>query len=864
MINFILVIIGIFQLQLNAQIDREKISINSNWSFQKGSPRDSLAIKLDRKNWTGVTLPHTYNPSGSSEIYRNQKEKVVYEGPAWYKKNLFIKKEWKNKRVFIRFEGSYIDTDVYINGREIGNHQGGYSAFIFEITDDVEYGVDNYISVRVSNEYNPGITPLGGGYVKFGGITRPVSLLIKDKLCISPLHYASTGVYCKQSGVSKKKAELVVETVLNKEKSITGNYEVVCSVLDKNNQLVSKKTKKEKIETQSQWKVSIPFTILKPALWNGKVNPVMYTVKVELFHNGKQVDEVTERTGFRKVYVDKEKGFFLNDKSYPLVGVAQHQYYPGFGSAMHNEHFDEDMKLMLDLGISAIRLSHYPHSEYRYDLLDENGIIASTELAFIKEFFGTEEFIGNCKQQLNEMIYQLYNHPSIAIWGLFNEIRYDKFKGYDGVPLIKELNKIAKNADSSRLTCGVSWKSGERNDVADISGWNRYQGWYWNAYPGLPSDFTWLDQIKKEFPKRKLGITEYGGGGAINHFDENRKVGPYNKDQFHPVDFFNYSHEEHWKEMEKRPWLWGKFIWTLTEFLVPKYDQGRSTFIHDKGLVSAGGADKKDAYYFYKSNWKKDPVFHLAYKNFDIRLESTAEITVYSNLGEVSLSVNGINFGTLKNASYNIYRWASISLEDGDNKIVVTAKKDGKTYKEEVIWHKVANIHNDKRVKEIVSSESTWKTLFKEELQENKGKRGSGVPGEEINASFDSQSDLWMNSNNWQELKLPLITKTQTTKGNWDGKVAHLSKEFSTKKTFKNTYIYLKQTARLSKNNGGRVSIAIDGKAILTIEEGFDDYRLIPITERLGELKKGKHRITVIAKTPLDGGILDVGLVNIK
>ncbi|WP_111708872.1 glycoside hydrolase family 2 protein [Lutibacter citreus] len=848
------------QTEMLAQI---KENINANWFFQKGEVSDALSKNINQSKWQKVEIPHTFNPSGTAEIYRDQKEEVGYQGPAWYRKDLYIPQELKGKRLFLHFDGAYIDTDVYINGEKIGNHKGGYSAFVFEVTNKVKYGQDNLISVRVSNEYSPDITPLGGGYIKFGGITRPVSLIVKDEFCISPLHYASSGVYCKQLNISEEKAELEIETVLNSSVTSKGNYKIVCQVIDANKKVVAKETYKGKSTKAGQWNVNIPISVKNPVLWNAKENPALYIIQVDLYQDNKLVDTVTETTGFRYVSVDENKGFFLNGKSFPLYGIAIHQYYPGVGSAMHKEHFDEDLELMLDLGVNAVRLSHYPHSEYRLDLCDKYGIVAFSEMAFIKEFFGTEAFVGNCQQQVKEMIYQLYNHPSIAIWGLFNEIRYDTFKGVDGVPIVEGLNKLAKEIDASRPTCGVSWKAGKRNDVADISGWNRYQGWYWNAYPGGPNDFTWLDQMHEQFPNRKLGITEYGGGGAINHFDENRKSAPYNQDQFHPVDFYNYSHEEHWKEMKKRPWLWGNFIWTLTEFLVPKYDQGRASYLHDKGLVGENRIQKKDVYYFYKANWKKEPVFHLAYKQFDIRLKDNAEVTVYSNLDNATLKINGVDYGTLKNASYGIYRWNEVPLKVGENKIIVSSSKNGKIYEEKAEWYYIKDIHNNSKLKELVQCGAEWKTLFKEEIAQTKKKRGSGVPGEEVNASFNVLSDNWKSSDQWQSTKLPLFTTTQTATGNWEGKMVYLTKEFEVpKEGLMNPHIYLKQTAKLSTENAGRISIAIDGKGVLTLEEGYEDYRLIPILERLGNLKAGKHKISVIANTPLKGGILDIGLVD--
>ncbi|MFI3321453.1 MAG: glycoside hydrolase family 2 TIM barrel-domain containing protein [Rikenellaceae bacterium] len=844
--------------------------INSDWYFYKSDDvaKNAISKNFKSNDWEKVSIPHTYIPSGSDEVYRDQIEDMIYEGVGWYRKNLNISNELKNKRLFLRFNAAYIDSDVYINGEKIGNHKGGYSAFIFEITDYVKFGKENYISVRTDNTLTEDINPLGGGYVKFGGLTRPIDFVVKEPFCISPLHYASSGVYCKQLEVSKSNAKLEIETILNNSEKAKGDYKVVCSIIDSNNKTVATESITAKSKGKEQWSVKVPIELKNPRLWNGMQDPALYTVKVELYNDGKLIDKVTETTGFRSVAIDKDKGFFLNGESYPLRGVALHQYYPRVGSALTEKEFDEEMEGILDLGANTVRLSHYPHSKYRLDLCDKYGVVAYSEIAFIKQFYGTDAFIDNLNMQAKEMVYQLYNHPSIAIWGLFNEIRFDEFEGVSAMPIVEGINKIIKDADPSRPTCGVSWQDGKRNDIADLSGWNRYQGWYWDSYNGSPNDFSWIDQIRSEHPTYKLAITEYGGGGSYNHFDQNYKRAPYNADQFHPVDFYNYSHEEHWKEICKRPWLWGTYIWTMYEFLVPNYDQGRSTFIHNKGLVAEtmnGGREPKDAYYFYKANWRKDcPVFHLAYKKFDVRLTDCAEVTVYSNLGEATLSVNGVDYGTIKNSKYSIYRWSDIILSEGENRVVVTATKDGKQYKEEAVWSYVPDPNKSTKFNALVESGSSWSVKFNDEAGATKINLGTGVPGEAINSKFDLNSDEWKSTNSWATIKLPLSTASKTTQGNWQGGMVYLTKDFTVNSDCSDPYIYLRQSATMSTANNGRITIAIDGVAVLTIEEGSEDYRLIPIFERFGALKAGKHTISVIANRPVKGGVLDVGLLNKK
>lgn len=839
-------------LQVNAGI---KESLNADWQFKKGDVAGAELVTFDAAAWEAVQLPHTYNPNGSDEIYREQRDAVKYVGPAWYRKNLFVEKSQQGKRQFLRFDAAFLRSDVYVNGEKIGRHDGGFSAFCYEITDVVNYGANNLIAVLVNNEFNDAITPLGGGYLKFGGITRPVWLLEKPEVCISPVHYASSGVYCRQINISAEKAELEIDTMLNAPDGADGTYKVVCTIRDADGKTVAKESVKEIVKSGTEWKVTVPMVVNHPDLWQGLENPALYQLTVQLKKWWKTVDSVEVTTGFKTVSVDRDKGFFLNGKSYPLYGCAQHQYYPGAGSAMLKEHFDRDQEIMTDLGMNAVRLSHYPHSEYRLDLLDQNGIVAFSEIALINLFNGSKEYTGNCDQQLKEMIYQQYNHASVAIWGLYNELRSDEWKGFNGLGFLSDLNRTAKELDPSRLTCGVSWKAGDRNDIPDLNGWNRYQGWYWNAYEGGPDDFSWIDTLRKDFPNRILGITEYGAGAATNHFDEHRHIAPYNKDQFHPQDFYNWSHEQHWKEIQKRPWLWGTFIWTLSEFLVADYDQGRAPFLHDKGLVGEDRTQFKDAYFFYKANWNKDPMLHLCDKRFDVRLLDQARITAYSNTGAVELTVNGKSIGKITEAEDGVYCWIKVPLKPGENTISVSAGE----FTETAVWHRVADIKNDSVLKEVVPCGSEWKVHLSELRPKYKRAQGvNGIPGADSAVKYANLDKIWDGLDSVPATKLPLVDGKS-----WSGQAAYLKKTFTVDENgVKNPFLHLKQTAMASDENPGRVAIAIDGINVLTLEQGCDGYRLIPIGERCGELKPGKHVFTVIAEKPPKGGELDLGLIE--
>jgi beta-galactosidase len=427
----------------------------------------------------------------------------------------------------------------------------------------------------------------------------------------------------------------------------------------------------------------------------------------------------------------------------------------------------------------------------------------------------------------------------------------DENDGLDGVEFVAALNEHAKRIDPQRLTCGVSWKPGRRNDVADLSGWNRYQGWYWNAYPGGPASFEWLDKMRADFPNRRLALTEYSAGGAVNHFDEHRRIAPFHKDYWHPQDYYNYSHEEHWRRIDRRPWIWASYVWTLSEFLVPGYDQGRMRLLHDKGLVSEDREERKDAFYFYKANWSRQPVFHLADKRHRVRLREQTEVTVYSNQGAAELLVNDERHGVQMPDDYGICRWRQVSLRPGENRIHVRTQREGSRFEDSAAWHLVTDIHHDPHLTPVVSPAGSVSTSWQYH---------TSPQGHEPEA-------FWMHPGSpgrgWKPMDMPLVSEEGQTGTTWPGKTAHLRSEFTVPEGgLGEPGIYLKQTADESRGNPGKVSVFVDGVRVLVLHVGADGYRFIPIGYRVGELNPGPHVLAVIADRPEKGGFLDIGLMD--
>ena len=644
---------------------RQDILLDNDWNFR-------FSHQVQKGTEVRVDLPHTWNAQDALS------GKIDYKrGIGNYEKNLFIRPEWKGKRLFIRFEGVNNIADVFINRRHIGEHRGGYGAFIFEITGKVEYGKENSILVRVNNGEQLDIMPLVGDFNFYGGIYRDVHLLITDETCISPLDYASPGVRLIQDSVSHRYAK--VRAIVDLSNGSSGNQEVELNVRLLDGQRVVKEgTKNVNLSGNEVMQQELTFEIDQPHLWNGRQDPFLYQAEVTLFRNGQMVDRVTQPLGLRFYRIDSDKGFFLNGKHLPLKGVCRHQDRSEVGNALRPQHHEEDAALMLEMGVNAVRLAHYPQATYFYDLMDKNGIIVWAEIPFVgpggyndKGFVDLPAFRANGKEQLKELIRQHYNHPSICVWGLFNELTE---LGDNPVEYIKELNVLAHQEDTTRPTTSASNQMGDLNFITDAIAWNRYDGWY----GGTPADLgKWLDRMHKDHPEICIAISEYGAGASIYH-QQDSLVKTVPTSWWHPENWQTYYHIENWKTISSRPYVWGSFVWNMFDFGAAHRTEGDRPGINDKGLVTFDRKVRKDAFYFYKANWnREEPMLYLTGKRNTVRTQRLQTITAFTNLSGAELFVNGKSYGKAIPDSYAILEWKNVELQPGENeiKVVSTNKK---------------------------------------------------------------------------------------------------------------------------------------------------------------------------------------------
>ena len=647
-------------IQSSAQL-RDRISLSGEWQFFKGDTEISSQVEH-------VTVPHSWNTQdGTTADY--------YRGKGTYRYNFDLPKNTKKKRVFLRFEAVSQEADVFLNGQYLGNHKGAFNAFCFEITPYLKKK-DNELIVKANNILNLDIAPLSGDFTIFGGIYRPVSLLILPQTCITPLDYASSGIYIKQTEIQDHKATIDITTKIDGDISGNKKLRLRTSVFDPTGKLVTTSENEEIRASENTVAIDQRIYLDNPILWNGKAAPNQYRFFCELLQGKKVIDTLSVYTGLRYFKVDPQKGFFLNGKSYQIRGVNRHQDRPGKGWAISEKDHQEDMQLIKEIGANGVRLAHYPHSDYFYSLCDKEGLLVWAEIPFIGNGTESTAFEENLKQQLTELIRQNFNHPSIFCWSLFNELA----KG-NPEKLVAELNDLAHKEDPTRLTVAAANIEGRpENTITDIMAFNTYPGWYWAEPETMGASIDW-----KKDEKRGVCISEYGAGASIKHHQQRMKKAPKCEGDFHPEEWQAIVHEGNYKEIDKRDFVWGSFVWNMFDFASGGRKEGDTYGMNDKGLVTYDRKTPKDAFYFYKANWSEKPVLHITSKRHIERTEPETDIKIYSNCSDITLYVNGMKYAG-NSGDHNIFIWKNIRLQPGKNKIRVTGTFDKETITDQCEW----------------------------------------------------------------------------------------------------------------------------------------------------------------------------------
>jgi beta-galactosidase len=659
---------------------RADVVLDGQWEFIRQDVSGAEAPGFDDAAWQTVTLPHTWNnmdgQDGGNDYWR---------GVGWYRRHLTVDKRDGGKSLFLKFDGAATVADVFVNGKLAGTHKGNFGAFCLEVTPLLRVGQDNVIAVKVNNSWSPDIPPLSGDFTVFGGLYRDVHLLVLNKLFISPLDCASPGVYIKQTRVTVDSADLETTTKLRNANNSAKTATVRYTITDADGKSVATANSRQTVPANDGSDAVQTVTLSKPHLWNGRFDPYLYQASVEISDGSNVVDAVTQPLGLRFFRVDPNEGLFLNGKHYPLHGVNRHQDRLDKGWAIGPAEHVEDLKLILEMGCTGVRLAHYEHSQYFYDLCDRSGLVVWAELCLVNELGQSEAFADNARQQLTELIKQSYNHPSIVFWSLFNELRFrNREREAAECQLIGELNQLAKTLDPTRLTVAASCcvpPTHRSAAITDIIGFNWYYGWY----NGRPDDWpVRLDELHQSLPARCVGISEYGAGASVIQHEQPPRQ-PKTDGPWHPEEWQSVVHEAAWKAMKDRPWLWGTFLWNMFDFAANQRHEGDHLGRNDKGMITYDRKTKKDAFYWYKANWTTDPFVWITSRRFTNRTEPKTPVKIYSNCDEVELKANGVSLGTARSEDH-IFLWKEVSLQPGENSIEAIAHKGGQSFTDSCAW----------------------------------------------------------------------------------------------------------------------------------------------------------------------------------
>ncbi len=563
---------------------------------------------------TTVDLPHTWNArdgqDGGNDYWR---------GTCIYRTHFAAPQfNTASHQVWIQFDGVNASAHVVLNGSPVCNHDGGYSTFRANITELLRD--ENELTVEVDNSKNDRVYPQKADFTFYGGIYRDVSLMVVSKNHFALDYFGGPGIRITPT-VQGTDASVQVTTWHD------GEGEVSIELLDAAGNTVATGKGPD-----------ITLTIFNAHLWNGVKDPYLYSCKARLVVNGTVEDETTTRFGVRSFKVDPKKGFFLNGKSYPLHGVSRHQDRKGLGNAITREMHDEDMALIKEIGANTIRLAHYQHDQYFYDLCDEVGMVVWAEIPYISEHMpnGRENTIS----QMKELIIQNYNHPCIVCWGVSNEITISTKDKKDMLDNHRQLNDLCHEMDKTRLTtlacyamCGPFNRSAH---ITDMVSWNLYLGWY---VPGFILNDLWMGFFHLCFPNRPFGYSEYGAEGMPNLHSTH----PHRGD--HTEEYQAKYHEYMLRCFKRHPWMWATHVWNMFDFAADARDQGGEPGMNHKGLVTFDRKTKKDSFYLYKAWWSDEAFVHICSKRFVERTGSTATVKVYSNQSTVALYVNGNKVG---------------------------------------------------------------------------------------------------------------------------------------------------------------------------------------------------------------------------
>ena len=589
---------------------RNIINLNENWLFVKDT------ADVAAREGEIVNLPHTWNATDGQDGGND-----YFRGSCLYVKTLDKSTLPEAEVYYLEIRGANSSADVYVGGEKLAHHDGGYSTWRVDLTDKLTDKTE--IAIVVDNSPNETVYPQMADFTFYGGLYRNVNLIATSKTHFDLDYYGGTGLKITPA-VDGKDAKVEVEVYTT---PLADNQTIVYTVYDKEENEIAKVESKDS---------KVTLEIKDVHLWHGRRDPYLYCCEAEIVEDGNVLDNVCSRFGCRTFRVDPENGFILNGEEYPLRGVSRHQDRLGIGNALLPEHHKEDIDLIMEVGATTIRLAHYQHDQYFYDLCDENGLVIWAEIPYISKHMPTGR--ENTISQMKELVTQNYNHASIFFWGLSNEISIAG-SGEDLLENHRILNDLVHEMDKTRLTTIAAVSMCKMDDpylqIPDLVSYNHYFGWYGGE---TSMNGPWFDKFHATHPNIPIGCSEYGCE-ALNWHTSDPKQGDYTE------EYQAYYHEELIKQLFSRKFMWSTHVWNMFDFGADARAEGGENGQNHKGLITMDRKYKKDAFYAYKAWLSDDPFVHLCGKRYIDRTEDVTKVTVYSNQPEVELFVNGESIG---------------------------------------------------------------------------------------------------------------------------------------------------------------------------------------------------------------------------
>jgi beta-galactosidase len=694
------------------------------WKFvQDDAVQGAQSPGFDDAGWGAVSVPHTWNRVGyylaGEHPSLNTPDTVnLKRGVGWYRLTFTPSPALADKRVWLQFDAASATAEVWLNGQKLGEHKGGFSRFRLDATAALVPGAPNLLVVRTDNSTpKPGgptadVLPLSGDFFVHGGLYRPVSLIATAPVHIDMLDAGGPGVYATTTAIADHRAVVAVRARVANDTDQATPVVVVAALRDAKGKVAAQASASVLLAPGQPTEVSRDLALKAPRLWQGVQDPYLYTLSVEIRSpSGAVLDRLDQPFGVRQIHIDPDQGLWLNGRRLALHGVGLHQDRDGKGWATSPADTEADLALIREMGANTVRLTHYQHGQTIHDLADRYGLILWDEIPLVSRWTlrpdqaeATEGLVAGAREELIELIRQNYNHASVAVWGVANEVDFGALPaifagGSDGrqpdpSALLKTLNAVARREDPARPTTLATCCEHKPPvpgttppivaDLTEVSAANRYFGWYYDEVEDLGPH---LDGLHAARPRQPQAVSEYGAGGALTQHSDNALGGPvafYGRPQ--PEEYQSFVHERSWPILKARPYLWATWAWTMFDYATNIRQEGDGADLNTKGLVAYDHKTRKDAFWFYKANWSSQPVVHITSARYRDRAYAVNDVRVYSNAARTELLLNGVSQGIRTDCPDRICVWPAVALKPGVNVLTGRGRFTSGAVQDQATW----------------------------------------------------------------------------------------------------------------------------------------------------------------------------------